>query len=364
MKIHWRQISNLGGLALLLLTLVACQPAISVDSPLPSRVLLVGSGASFPALIYQSWFIALNRRIPALRVNYQSLGSGAGVEQFTHETVDFGASDVAMTDAEMATVERGALLLPMTAGSIVLVYNLPGVDSGLQLPRAVYSDILLGRITQWDDPAIIQANPTVPLPNLPIIVVHRADGSGTTQVLTQHLSAISPGWGQEIGTGKSVDWPDTGIFVGAKGNEGVTAQVMQNPGCLGYVEYSYGVNNHLTMAALENQAGVFVLPTEASAMATLASVDLPENLRAFIIDPPGKESYPLVTYTWMLLYRRYDDPLKARALEIMVEFCLNTGQTVAPRLGYVPLPDGVRQRVAAAADALSPDYTIRLEKIA
>jgi phosphate transport system substrate-binding protein len=345
-------------LAYLTLGLTACQPAISADSPLQERVLLVGSGASFPALIYQSWFIALNRDIPALRVNYQSLGSGAGVEQFISETIDFGASDVAMTDAEMAQVSRGVLLLPMTAGSIVLVYNLPDVESGLNLPREVYSDILLGAITRWDDPRIAAANPDVTLPGLPITVVHRADGSGTTEVLTKHLSTVRKAWKTAVGVGKSVDWPDTGIFVGAKGNEGVTAQVMQNQGSLGYVEYSYAVNNGLAMAALENKAGNFVLPSDESAAATLASVTLPDNLRAFIVDPPGDASYPLVTYTWLLAYRHYDDPLKARALEIALEFCLNKGQTVASTLGYVQLPDTVRQQVAEVADQISPDYTI------
>jgi phosphate transport system substrate-binding protein len=347
-------------LMMIAIATTACQPAISADSPLPDRVLLVGSGASFPALIYQSWFIALNREIPALRVNYQSLGSGAGVEQFTQETVDFGGSDVAMTDAEIAAVNHGVLMLPITAGSIVLVYNLPDIPSGLKLSRAVYANILLGRITQWNDPQIAAVNPDIVLPTLPITVVHRADGSGTTEVLTQHLSAICDRWSTEVGVGKSVDWPNTGIFVGAKGNEGVTAQVMQTPGALGYVEYSYAVNNDLTMAALENQAGRFVAPTEESAAASLASVTLPQNLRAFITDPPGEAAYPMVTYTWLLLHRQYDDPLKAKALEIMVEFCLNKGQTVAPVLGYVRLPAAVREKVAAAADLISPDYTITL----
>jgi phosphate transport system substrate-binding protein len=347
-------------LVYLVLGTTACQPALSADSPLPERVLLVGSGASFPALIYQSWFIALNRQIPALRVNYQSLGSGAGVEQFINETIDFGASDVAMTDAEMARVERGTRLLPMTAGSIVLVYNLPGVETGLRLSRDVYSDILLGQITRWDDPRIGAANPGVTLPDLPITVVHRADGSGTTEVLTKHLSAISDGWKTAVGVGKSVDWPDTGIFVGAKGNEGVTAQVLQSQGSLGYVEYSYAMYNHLAMATLENQAGHFVPPTDESAAATLAAVPLPDNLRTFIIDPPGADSYPLVTYTWLLTYGHYSDPLKAKALEIALEFCLNKGQTVAATLGYVQLPDTVRQQVAAAADQISPDYRITL----
>lgn len=367
-------------LAVLLVGLGGCRPTLSADSPLPERVLLVGSGASFPALIYQSWFIRLNQQIPALRVNYQSLGSGAGVEQFSQGTVDFGASDVAMTDAEIAAVDGGVRLLPMTAGSIGLVYNLPGEggpkdagpkDAGpgevgpdgvsLRLSRSTYTDIFLGRITRWDDPAIAITNPRLALPPLPITVVHRADGSGTTAVLTQHLSAISDRWHTAIGTGKSVDWPDTGTFVGAKGNEGVTTQVLQTPGALGYVDYSYAITNDLAMAALENRAGEFVAPTPASAQATLEAVPLPANLRRQITDPPGAASYPLVTYTWLLVHAHYDDPLQAQALEMVVEFGLNQGQTVAPILGYVPLPMAVRQQVAAVADGLSSEYHLTLE---
>jgi len=297
-------------------------------------------------------------------VNYQSLGSGAGVEQFRQSTVDFGASDVAMTDDEMAAVEGGVRLLPMTAGSIVLVYNLPqgaATGAGLRLSRSTYAAIFLGRITRWDDPALAATNPGLALPPLPMTVVHRADGSGTTAVLTQHLSAMCDSWRAAVGAGKSVDWPDTGIFVGAKGNAGVTAQVMQTPGALGYVDYSYAITNDLAMAALENRAGEFVAPTPANAQATLEAVALPANLRLQISDPPGADSYPLVTYSWLLVHAHYDDPLQAQALEMVVEFGLNQGQTVAPVLGYVPLPMAVRQQVAAVADGLSPEYHLTLE---
>jgi phosphate transport system substrate-binding protein len=327
---------------------------------LSKNVSLTGAGASFPAPLYQNWFVELNKKVPELQVNYQSVGSGAGVEQFTAGTVNFGASDTAMKDEEIAAVSKGVILLPMTAGSIVMAYNLPGVTD-LNLSREAYTGIMLGKITNWNDPAIAAENPGVTLPDRPITVVHRSDGSGTTGVFTKHLSAISPDFESAIGEGKTVEWPTTGTFVGGKGNEGVTAQIQQTEGSIGYVEYGYAANNGLTYAALENQAGKFVKPTDETAAATLDAVELPENLRAFITDPEGENSYPIVTYTWMLVHPSYDDPEMAKAVEIMVEYGLNEGQEVAPSLGYVPLPKSVRDRVAAAADAISPDYTITVK---
>ncbi len=323
---------------------------------LGGNVSLTGAGASFPAPLYQTWFQGLNKKYPNLQVNYQSVGSGAGVEQFTKGTVDFGASDVAMKDEEIQKIpqDKGVLLLPMTAGSIVLSYNLEGVEK-LQLPRAVYTDILLGKIKTWNDPKIAAANPGVNLPNQPISVVYRSDGSGTTGVFTKHLSAISPEWKEKVGEGKSVKWP-TGV--GAKGNEGVTAQIAQTPGSIGYVEYGYAKQNNLKYAALENKAGKFVVPTEESASKTLEAVTLPENLRAFIEDPEGDESYPVVTYSWIMAYKKYPDAAKAKAVEAMIEYGLTEGQKVAGELGYVPLPANVVQKVAAAADAISPEYKI------
>ena len=319
---------------------------------------LVGAGASFPAPIYQRWFQDLNGKYPNLQVNYQSVGSGAGVEQFTAGTVDFGASDTAMKDEEIAAVgddKGGVLLLPMTAGSIVLAYNLPEVQGELKLPREVYTDILLGKITKWNDPKIAAGNEGVQLPDQNITVVHRSDGSGTTSVFTEHLSAISPEWKDKVGAGKTVQWPKG---VGAKGNEGVTAQIQQTQGAIGYVEYGYAKNNNLKFASLQNKAGQFVAPSDESASKTLEKVELPENLRAFITDPEGEEAYPIVTYTWLLVHKKYDDPEKAKAIEAMVEYGLTEGQQVSGELGYVPLPKNVAEKVATAADQISPDYKI------
>jgi phosphate transport system substrate-binding protein len=324
---------------------------------LAQNLSITGAGATFPAPLYQRWFSDLNKQSPKLQINYQSVGSGAGIEQFTKGTVDFGASDVAMKDEEIQKVQKGVLLLPMTAGSIVLAYNIPNAQTGLKLPRQVYTDIFLGKITNWNDPKIAAANPGVTLPNLPITLVHRSDGSGTTGVFTKHLSAISPEWKTKVGEGKDVKWP---VGVGAKGNEGVTAQVQQTQGAIGYIEYGYAKQNNLNFAALENKAGGYIQPSLEAASKTLEAVTLPDNLRAFISDPEGKDSYPIVTYTWLLVPKQYTDPIKAKAIEAMVEYGLTEGQKASEELGYVPLPQKVIAKVAAAADQLSPDYKIEV----
>lgn len=329
--------------------------ATSTTLAFNNQLSVTGAGASFPNPIYQRWFQEINGKYPNLRINYQSVGSGAGVEQFTQGTVDFGASDVAMTDKEIAQVSRGVLLLPMTAGSIVLAYNLPEVKGELKLPRNVYTGILLGRIISWNDPAIAAANPNLQLPNQSITVVHRSDGSGTTGVFTKHLSATSPEWKQKVGAGKTVAWP---VGVGAKGNEGITAQLKQKPGAIGYVEYGYAKQSNLTVASLENQSGNFITPTAESAEKTLEAVELPENLRAFIEDPQGNDSYPIVTYTWLLVYKSYPNAETAKGMEAMIQYGLTEGQKYAEELGYVPLPQNVRERVAAAADNIYPEHTI------
>lgn len=329
----------------------------AVDLVLNEQVSLVGAGASFPAPLYQRWFQDVSTGTQNLQVDYQSVGSGAGVERFTQGLVDFGASDVAMSDEEIAAVDRGVNLLPMTAGSIVLTYNLPEAPE-LNLSREVYVDILLGNISNWNDERIAADNPDVILPDLPITVVYRSDGSGTTGVFTKHLSAISPQWSDSVGEGKTVQWP---VGVGAPKNDGVTAQVQQTPGAIGYVEYGFANSAGLPMASLENQSGNFIKPSAEAASATLDAVTLPENLRAFITDPEGEQSYPIVTYTWLLTYDNYDDPEKAKALEATIEYALTEGQTLSGELGYIPLPPSVVQKVAAEADKISPDYQINVQ---
>ncbi|MCC3408960.1 MAG: phosphate ABC transporter substrate-binding protein PstS [Microcoleus sp. PH2017_10_PVI_O_A] len=337
--------------------------AANTKLALASDVAITAAGASFPAPLYQRWFQDFNKINPKVQINYQSVGSGAGVEQFTKGTVDFGASDTGMKDDEIAKVpaDKGVILLPMTAGSIVIGYNLPDVPE-LKLPRDVYTEIFQGKITKWNDPKIAAANPGAKLPDQNITVVHRSDGSGTTAVFTKHLSAISPDWKTAVGDGKTVEWPKTGTFIGAKGNEGVTAQILQTAGSFGYIEYGYAKNNNVKFASLQNKAGTFVVPTDDSASAALATVPLPEDLRAFIEDPEGAQSYPIVTYTWMLVPKKVADPNKAKTIEAMVEYGLNEGQKVSSELGYVPLPQSVKEKVAAAADGISPEYKIEIGK--
>jgi phosphate transport system substrate-binding protein len=301
-------------------------------------ITLQGTGATFPAPLYQKWFTEYNKAHPEVQINYQALGSGAGIKQFQQNLVDFGASDAAMTDAEMAAVKDGVVLLPMTAGTIVLAYNLPDGPSELRLSREAYVGIFLGKITQWDDPAIAKSNLGVKLPSTKITVVVRSDGSGTTFVFTSHLSAISDAWKSGPGAGKSVNFP---AAVAGKGNSGVTALIKETPGAIGYVEYGYAVQTKMPMASLENKSGTYVKPDLATGQGALASVQLPANLRAWITDPTGAQAYPIVTYTWLLCYKKYKDPQKLAALKSVIEYGLTQGQTFSVDLGYIPLPPNV-----------------------
>lgn len=314
-----------------------------------SHITLQGTGATFPAPLYQRWFREYNRLHPNVEINYQALGSGAGIKQFQQGLVNFGASDAAMTDAEMAEVKQGVVLLPMTAGSIVLSYNLPGINN-LKLPRDVYPAIFLGKIAQWNDPAIAKANPGVKLPDTKITVVTRSDGSGTTFVFTSHLSAISAAWKSGPGAGKSVNFP---VGVAGKGNPGVTALIKQTPGAIGYVEYGYAKQTRMPMAELENKSGKFVKADMASETAALGSVELPANLRAWIPDPTAADAYPVVTYTWLLCYKKYDDPKIAQALKDVIQYGLTDGQKFSVQLGYIPLPPNIVKAVSKAAEQIS-----------
>ena len=277
-------------------------------------------------------------------MNYQAVGSGAGVKQFIQGTIDFGASDAAMSDEEIAKVKQGAVMIPATAGSIVIAFSLPDVKD-LKLSRDAYVAIFLGKVTKWNDPAIAKDNPGVKLPDLPINVAVRSDGSGTTFVFTKHLAAINKDFADEVGSDKSVTWP---VGAGGKGNEGVTALIKQTPGTVGYVEYGYAVNNGLSMASLQNKSGNFVKPTDASGAATLANVTFPENLRVWPEDPSGAEDYPVATFTWLLLYKKYSDAAKLKALKDFVVYGLTDGQKFSAELGYIPLPPAVVEKSKAA----------------
>ena len=307
---------------------------------------LQGAGATFPAPLYQRWIAEYTKGNPNVQINYQGVGSGAGIKQFTQNLVAFGASDAAMTDNEIAAVKQGVVLIPATAGSVVLAYNLPGVTD-LKLSREAYSGIFLGKITKWNDPAIAKTNSGVKLPDTPITVCSRSDGSGTTFVFTRHLSTISPEFKDKVGTGTSVTWP-TGVA--GKGNDGVTALVKQSPGGIGYVEYGYAKNNKLAFATLENKSGQFVTATTASGEATLATTQFPGDiLRAWPSDPEAKDAYPIATFTWLLLYKNYQNKDQGEAVKKFVEWGLNDGQKFAEGLGYIPLP---KEIVAKNLEAL------------
>jgi len=309
---------------------------------------LTGSGATFPFPLYSVWFKAYSGKNKGVTVDYQGKGSGAGIQDFINRTVDFAASDAAMTDEQMAKVPGGVQLLPMTGGEIVIGYNLPGNLKGIKLPRDVYAAIFLGKITKWSDPKLKAANPGVTLPDLDITVVRRADSSGTTFVFTQHLAAISEEWAKGPGVGTTVNWPKSDKFVASPKNDGVTATIKQTPGAIGYIEFAFAKFAKIEMAQLQNKAGQYVSAGGDGGSAALASAQLPANMRAWVSDPDGPKAYPIATYTWMLFYKENKDPKKAAALRSLVEYCLNEGQKVSAGMGYIPLPESV---VAAAKKA-------------
>jgi len=310
---------------------------------------LQGAGASFPAPLYTKWFRDFSAEQGNVQIDYQSVGSGSGIKNFIDKTVEFGASDAAMQPDEIAQVPEGVVLLPMTAGSIVLAYNLDGV-ADLKLSRAAYTGIFLGKVTRWNDPLIVASNAGATMPDQPINLVVRADSSGTTYVFTKHLSAISPEFNESPGTNKMPNWP---AGTRAKGNEGITAHIMTTPGSIGYIEYGYAHGQGIAMASLENNSGAFVAPSIESAQAALAGAAMPDDLIVWIPDPAGEESYPIVGYTWLLCYKIYPDAAKATVLKSMIDYCLGTGQLESERLGYIPLPENVVTKVKAAAAGIS-----------
>ncbi len=309
---------------------------------------LIGSGASFPFPIYSAWFKDFSRKTDGVTVDYQAKGSGAGIQDLINKTVDFAASDAAMTPEQIAQVKDGVILLPMTAGEIVLAYNLPGQPKDLKLPRDVYPDIFLGKIKNWNDPRIAAANPDLKLPDLPITVVRRSDASGTNFVFTKHLSAISSEFKEKVGFGTTVSWPSSDKLVAAPKNDGVTATIKQTPGAIGYIEYGYAKLTKANSALLQNAAGNYIAAGDASGAAALANAQLPADLIAWVEDPAGSDSYPIVSFTWMLFYEK-QDPQKAEYLRKLVAYGLNEGQKISDSMGYIPLPPSVVEKVSAAS---------------
>jgi phosphate transport system substrate-binding protein len=312
-------------------------------------VKLQGAGASFPAPLYNKWFKSYSAAHPDVQVDYQSVGSGSGKKSVIDHTVDFGASDAAMTDDEMARVQGGVQLLPMTAGAIVIAYNVDGV-TGLKLSRKAYTGIFLGKIKKWNDPEIASENPGTKLPDLPINVVVRADSSGTSFVFSKHLSAVSEDFNKSVGANTMPNWP-TGTK--SKGNEGVTASLKTTPGSIGYVEYGYANSQKLNTATLENKAGKYVTASTSSGQAALASSELPQNLIVWASDPSAADAYPIVTYTWLICYRKYPDAKKVAAIQDLLKYGLTDGQKDAESLGYIPLPANVSSKALAAVQTIT-----------
>jgi len=299
---------------------------------------LTGAGATFPNPIYTKWFDAYQKET-GVRINYQSIGSGGGIRQYTAGTIDFGASDAPMTDEQVKAVNGNVLHIPTVLGAVVATYNLPGVGkTALRLDGATLADIFLGRISTWKDRRITSLNPGVNLPEQDIIVVHRSDGSGTTFIFTDYLSRISGQWKAQVGRATSVQWP-TGL--GGKGNEGVTQLVKQTEGAIGYVELIYAISNDLPYAWLKNAEGAFVEPTLKSVSAAAAGAELgPEtDFRVSITNAGGKESYPISSFTWLLVQRQPRDSIKARLLHAFLTWMLDPeAQRMAADLHYSPLP--------------------------
>ncbi|GBO53992.1 phosphate ABC transporter, periplasmic phosphate-binding protein PstS [Pseudanabaena sp. lw0831] len=321
----------------------------SKPSAIATAISLYGAGATFPSFLYLRWFKEYNTKNPNVQISYQPVGSAAGIQQFLSGTVDFGASEVPPTDKEISQVNRGVVLIPSVAGSVAVVYNIPGVKTGLKLSRQVLPAIFLGKIKKWNDPAIAALNPSVTLPDLPITVVHRSDGSGTTAAFTAHLSAISPEWQSAVGTGLNVSWK-TGV--GIKDNSGISAQIQQGEGVIGYVEYAFAKQLKLATAALENRMGQFALPTEDATAKAIATIKLSDDFRGSVADPETNDAYPIVTYSWVLAYKQYDDPKQAQALKDVLRWGLTQGQAMGSELGYVPLPDMIVKKAIAELDKI------------
>lgn len=311
------------------------------------QIRLNGAGATFPYLIYQQWMLTYNNEHPTVQINYQSIGSGGGVRQFSDGTVDFGASDAPMTDEEIAAVQGNVVHVPTVLGAVVPVYNLPEASEPLRFTPEVLAGIFLGTITRWNDARLASINPGLALPDQPITVVHRSDGSGTTYIWVDYLTKVSPEWASRVGRGKSVNWP---VGLGARGNEGVTATVQQTPGALGYVELGYALLNNLPAGHVRNRAGTFAAPTIASVTAAaagaMADMGPDTDFRVSITDPSGRDAYPIASFTWLLLRREYADRAKAAALVEFVWWALTDGQAAAPELGYAPIPEQLRPWIA------------------
>jgi len=323
-----------------LLALMAAVAGLSASPLLAQKVQINGAGASFPYPIYSKWFSEYNKLHPDIEINYQSIGSGGGIRQLTAETVFFGATDGPMNEEQLKAAPGKVLHFPTVLGGVVPVYNLPGVSGELKFTGPVIADMVLGKITKWNDPALTKLNPSAKLPASDIVIAHRSDGSGTTYIFVDYLSKVSPEFKEKVGVNTAVNWP---VGVGGKGNEGVAGLVKQTPGAFGYVELIYAIQNKIEFGSVQNQAGEFVRSSleSVTAAAAAAASNMPADFRVSITNAPGKGVYPISSFTWLLYY---EDPKDKKLGKIMVEFmkwALTDGQKFAPDLGYAPVPKNV-----------------------
>jgi phosphate transport system substrate-binding protein len=308
-----------------------------------------GTGATFPYPIYSKWFAEYNRLHPDIRINYQSLGSGAGIRQLTRRTVFFGASDQPMDEAEIKAAPGRVLHFPTVLGAVVPVYNLPGLSGDVKFTGSIIADIVLGKIRKWNDPALAAHNPGVTLPDMDITLVHRSDGSGTTFIFADYLGKVSPEFKSTVGVAASLKWP-TGV--GAKGNEGVSGLVRQAPGAIGYVELVYALQTRMAYGAIQNSAGEFVKASLETVTAAAETVEVPSDFRISITNSPGRNAYPIASFTWLLLYEDSPEKEKSRIMVDFLRWAITDGQKFAAELGYAPLPKNVADMELTALEQI------------
>jgi phosphate transport system substrate-binding protein len=322
---------------------------VAVTVPAIAQTTLNGAGATFPYPMYSKWFSDYNKLHPDIQFNYQSIGSGGGIRQVIAGTVDFGASDGPMSDEQISQAQSQRktkiLHVPTVLGAVVPAYNIPGVTGEVKFTPQALSGIFLGKITTWNDPAITGSNPGVNFPNQPIIVIHRSDGSGTTFIFTDYLSKVSSDWQSTVSKGTSVKWP---VGLGGKGNEGVAGMIRQMQGSIGYIELIYAVQNNIPYGVVKNAAGSFVKASLDSVTAAAASVKtMPSDFRVSITNAPGKDAYPISSFTWLLIPEQSKDAAKGKIIADFLNWMVDDGQKLTAQLTYAPLPDSVAQKVKA-----------------
>jgi len=325
---------------------IALLLSLAVAVPVLAQTTLNGAGATFPYPMYSKWFSEYHKAHPDVQINYQSIGSGGGIRQVLEGTVDFGASDGPMSDEQLSQAKVKILHIPTVLGAVVPAYNVPGVSGELHFSPPVIADICLGKITSWNDKAIARDNPDAKLPDKPIIVVHRSDGSGTNYIFTDYLSKVSPEWKERVGKGTSVKWP---VGLGAKGNEGVAGMIRQMEGAFGYVELIYAAQNKIPYGAVKNAAGNWTKGSLEGATAAAGSVkEMPADFRVSITNAPGKDAYPISSFTWLLIPTQSKDPGKGKILVDFLNWMLNDGERMTKELNYASLPENVAAKVREA----------------